>query len=102
MYLPPFRRAQRGNTVLQGYFGCFVLSEPGTLVRLVVEQIRKIWMRKYLPIRLFAFFDERHWKSLGESLRRKLRQERPASALYETTGIYIFAKGRGSLHSLAC
>ena len=60
MCLPPFRRAQRGNTVLQGYFGCFVLSEPGTLVWFGVIQIRKIWMRKCLPIRLFAFGDERH------------------------------------------
>jgi hypothetical protein len=67
-----------------------MFPEPENFVRFIgVIQIGKIWMRKYLPIRLFAFFDERHWKSLGESLRRKLRQERPASALYETTGIYI-------------
>ena len=40
-----------------------------------------------------------HWE---KAYAEKLRQERPASVLYETTAIYIFAKGRGSLHSLAC
>jgi len=78
MCLPPFRRAQRGNTVLQGYFGCFVLSEPEQFIRFVgVVQVWEIWMRKCLPIRLFAFFDERHWKSLGESLRRKIKTGTP-------------------------
>ena len=59
MCLPPFRRAQRGNTMLLGI--CLVFPEPEQFIRFVgVVQVWEIWMRKCLPIRLFAFGLEGH------------------------------------------
>jgi hypothetical protein len=78
-----------------------MLPESCNFIRFGVIQVRKIWIDSRLPIRLLAFFDERHENHNAKAYAKE-RQERPVSALYETTAIYIFAKGRGSLHSLAC
>jgi len=37
-----------------------MFPEPENFVGFVVVQVREIWMRKCLTIRLFAFGDERH------------------------------------------
>jgi len=59
MCLLPFRRAQRGNTVLLGIG--LVFPEPKQFIRfVVVVQVWEIWMRKCLPIRLFAFGEKGH------------------------------------------
>lgn len=73
-----------------------MFPEPENFVRFIgVIQIRKIWIDSRLPIRLLAFFDERHWKSLGESLRkRKTEICRPNN--FMKLLLFIFFLRRGS------
>jgi hypothetical protein len=68
-----------------------MLPESCNFIRFGVIQVRKIWIDSRLPIRPFAFFDERHENHNAKAYAKE-RQERPAYIIYNGTAIYILLR----------